>query len=98
MPTATNTADTTLCYGPSHPEERAMQGKFALRCAFVAGLLFTLPSSAAAQSTISGQITDSSGAPVPGVNVDAASPSLIERSRTTTTALDGRYAIVDVRP
>ena len=33
-----------------------------------------------------------------GVKVEAASEALIERSRTVTTASDGRYTIVDVRP
>jgi hypothetical protein len=33
-----------------------------------------------------------------GVKVEAASEALIERSRTVTTAGDGRYSIVDVRP
>jgi len=33
-----------------------------------------------------------------GVTVEAASPALIERSRTATTNGEGRYAIVDVRP
>src|SRR5690348_16860291 len=51
-----------------------------------------------AQSTISGQVKDPSGAAMPGVRVDAASPMLIEGSRSVTTTGDGRYAIVDVRP
>ena len=33
-----------------------------------------------------------------GVTVEAASPALIERSRTATTNGEGRYAIVDIRP
>ncbi|HYL34313.1 MAG TPA: TonB-dependent receptor, partial [Bryobacteraceae bacterium] len=51
-----------------------------------------------AQSTISGQVRDSSGAVMAGVTVEAASPALIERSRTVTTDGEGRYAVVDVRP
>src|SRR6516225_6176324 len=51
-----------------------------------------------AQSTISGQVKDPSGAAMPGVRVDAASPTLIEGSRSVITTSDGRYAIVDVRP
>jgi hypothetical protein len=53
---------------------------------------------ASAQSTISGLVRDSSGAVMAGVKVEAASEALIERSRTVTTAGDGRYTIVDVRP
>jgi hypothetical protein len=51
-----------------------------------------------AQSTISGQVKDASGAAMQGVRVDAASPTLIEGSRSVVTTSDGRYAIVDVRP
>ena len=53
---------------------------------------------ASAQSTISGQVKDTSGAVMAGVKVEAASPVLIEGSRGATTDGEGRYAIVDVRP
>ena len=61
-------------------------------------LLAMLGSLASAQSTISGIVRDSSSAVMAGVKVEAASEVLIERSRTVTTAGDGRYTIVDVRP
>lgn len=51
-----------------------------------------------AQSTISGQVTDSSAAGMAGVVVVASSPVLIEQSRTVTTDSSGRYVIVDLRP
>jgi len=57
-----------------------------------------LPSLLTAQSTISGVVTDPSGSVMPGVKVEAASPALIEKSRTVTTDGEGRYAIFDVRP
>ena len=57
-----------------------------------------LPSLLRAQSTISGVVTDPIGSVVPGAQVEAASPALIERSRTVTTDSQGRYAIFDVRP
>jgi hypothetical protein len=60
--------------------------------------IFLFASIASAQSTISGQVKDSSGAVMAGVTVEAASPALIERSRTVSTDGEGRYAIVDVRP
>ena len=41
---------------------------------------------------------DSSGAVLPGVTVEAASPALIERVRSVVTDGDGRYNIVDLRP
>lgn len=57
-----------------------------------------LPSDAAAQSTIAGLVTDTTGAVLPGVTVEAASPALIEKVRSTATNTDGRYSIVDLRP
>jgi len=60
--------------------------------------LFLFVPRAAAQSTISGTVKDSSGAVMAGVKVDAASEALIEKSRVVTTNGEGRYAIVDVRP
>jgi len=62
-------------------------------------MLLALPASARAQSSgIAGLVRDSSGAVLPGVTVEAASPALIERSRTALTDTQGRYNIVDLRP
>jgi len=72
-----------------------------LRVGKLAGLalvLMLLPRAAAAQSAIAGLVTDSSGAVLPGVTVEAASPALIERVRTATTNSEGRYSIIDLRP
>lgn len=60
--------------------------------------LVLLPSHATAQSAISGDVTDSSGAILPGVTVEAASPALIEKVRSVTTDSQGRYNLVDLRP
>src|SRR5262245_9754275 len=72
--------------------------KVARRAAGVAMLLALLPAVAAAQSTIAGVVKDTSGAVLPGVTIEAASPVLIEKTRTVTTDGDGRYSIVDLRP
>jgi len=72
--------------------------KSALYLLAYAAMLAAVSSIASAQSTISGQARDSSGAVMAGVKVEAASPALIEGSRTVTTNGEGRYAIVDVRP
>jgi carboxypeptidase family protein len=64
----------------------------------VALILMLLPRAAAAQSTIAGLVTDSSGAVLPGVSVEAASPALIEKVRTVVTNSEGRYTIIDLRP
>ena len=70
----------------------------AVTLAIFAFACLLLPSAAAAQSTIAGLVTDTSGAVLPGVTVEAASPALIEKVRTAVTNADGRYNIVDIRP
>src|SRR5204862_5524637 len=67
--------------------------------AMLAGVL-SLPSSASAQQAagISGVVRDASGAVMPGVTVEAASPALIEKVRSVVTDGEGRYSIVDLRP
>ena len=45
-----------------------------------------------------GIVQDPSGAVLPGVTVEAASPALIEKARTAVTDGAGRYSIVDLRP
>ena len=59
-----------------------------------------LPASAAAQSgsAIAGTVRDASGAVIPGVTVEAASPALIEKLRVAVTDEAGRYSIVNLRP
>jgi hypothetical protein len=57
-----------------------------------------LPYVASAQASISGLVQDATGAVLPGVTVEAASPALIERSRTVVTDAAGRYTVVDLRP
>jgi hypothetical protein len=54
--------------------------------------------SAFAQAAIAGFVRDASGAPMPGVTVEAASPALIEKTRTAVTGDSGGYRIEDLRP
>jgi hypothetical protein len=62
-------------------------------------VLLLLPIAASAQtSTIAGEVKDTSGAVLPGVTVEVASPALIEKVRTATTDGSGRYSIVQLRP
>ena len=56
------------------------------------------PAAAWAQATIAGEVKDASGAVLPGVTVEAASPALIEKVRTAVTDGNGRYRIEDLRP
>jgi hypothetical protein len=61
-------------------------------------LAVLLPGMAYAQAGIAGVVRDSSGAVLPGVTVEAASPALIEKVRTVITDGEGLYRIVDLRP
>ena len=64
--------------------------------------LWLVPDVSRAQGTSTGSIAgvakDSSGAVLPGVTVEASSPALIEKSRTTVTDANGEYKIIDLRP
>jgi hypothetical protein len=51
---------------------------------------------ASAQASVTGVVRDSSGAVLPGVTVEAASPALIEKVRSATTDGSGFYRIVDL--
>jgi len=63
-------------------------------------LITSLPATAFSQaaSGIAGVVKDTSGAVIPGVTVEAASPALIERVRTVVTDTQGLYKIVDLLP
>jgi len=50
------------------------------------------------QSALAGVVKDATGAVLPGVTVEAASPALIERVLSFTTDSSGVYRIVDLRP
>ncbi len=56
------------------------------------------PSLAMAQSAFTGIVRDESGAVLPGVTVEAASPALIEKSKSAVTDGNGVYRLVDLRP
>jgi hypothetical protein len=76
----------------------ARQNGRSVRFTLVAlGLLFvSVP--AQAQSTLTGIVKDTTGAVLPGVTVEAASPVLIEKTRSVITDGSGAYRIVDLRP
>jgi hypothetical protein len=64
----------------------------------VISLLVALPAATFAQASIEGTARDSSGAVLPGVTVEAASPALIEKVRSVVTDGTGQYKIIDLRP
>jgi len=68
--------------------------RISIACLFV----FIACSGALAQSTLTGIVKDQSGAVLPGVAVEASSPALIEKSRSTITDEGGAYKIIDLRP
>src|SRR5688572_6001276 len=61
-------------------------------------VLLGAPALARAQGTIAGVVKDASGAVLPGVTVEAASPALIEKVRSVVTDGNGQYRIIDLRP
>jgi len=67
------------------------------RGSFVVALLLLLSTPAFAQG-VAGIVKDTSGAILPGVTVEAASPALIEKSRTVVTDGTGQYRFVDLKP
>ena len=60
--------------------------------------LALVPSAAYAQASITGVVRDTSGAVLPGVTVEAASPALIEKVRSVVTDGTGQYRIESLRP
>src|SRR5581483_375912 len=70
----------------------AASAVFALAC------IALMPATARAQSSIAGTVKDATGAVLPGVTVEAASPVLIEKSKSVVTDAEGNYKIVDLRP
>src|ERR1051326_3646357 len=59
---------------------------------------FLAPGAARAQSAFAGVVKDATGAILPGVTVEAASPVLIEQSHSAVTDASGAYKIIDLRP
>ena len=74
-----------------------------MRRILVAGLtavasLLIFPLAAHAQGSIAGSVKDPSGAVLPGVTVEVASPALIEQTRSAVTDTNGNYRVVDLPP
>jgi len=70
-----------------------------IRLAAIAMVCALLPSVAHAQATasITGVVTDASGAVLPGVTVEASSPALIEKVRSVVTDGSGQYRLEQLR-
>src|SRR5438477_12592612 len=74
--------------------------RFGRNIARVVFLLASLaiPSVVYAQASITGVVKDASGAVLPGVTVEAASPALIEKVRSVVSDGTGQYRIENLRP
>src|SRR4029434_2626931 len=68
------------------------------RCFLLFGLVVAVPRVAAAQAILAGEVKDATGAVLPGVTVEAASPALTEKVRTAVTDASGRYRIESLPP
>jgi len=75
-----------------------MPSRVVARSLVLVSSLLLLPAAAFAQGAITGVVRDVSGAVLPGVTVEAASPVLIEKVRSVDTDASGQYRIVDLRP
>src|SRR5581483_3101178 len=69
----------------------------SLRVLFVVFTWVAVPATVFAQGAITGVVKDASGAVMPGVTVEAASPALIEKVRSVISDDTGQYRIVDLR-
>jgi hypothetical protein len=74
-----------------------MRMRGSVKRLFLAASLTLLPLQAFAQGTLTGTVRDASGAVLPGVIVEAASPVLIEKVRTVVSDGSGQWRIVDLR-
>src|SRR3954467_1207394 len=75
-----------------------VRSRAAMSATVLIVLLFAAAGSAQQTSGISGLVKDTSGAVLPGVSVEAASPALIEKVRAVVSDAEGRYTITDLRP
>jgi len=70
-----------------------------LRLALLAfAVVLLAPIAAYAQASVAGVVKDTSGAVLPGVTVEVASPALIEKTRSTVTDGAGLYQIISLPP
>ena len=63
-----------------------------------AAAVLLLPSVLFAQAIVAGVVRDASAAVLPGVTVEAASPVLIEKTRTVVSDNTGQYRLTDLLP
>ena len=74
-----------------------MRGLFRLALLALVAVVLA-PIAAYAQASVAGVVKDTSGAVLPGVTVEVASPALIEKTRSTVTDGAGLYQIISLPP
>ena len=72
--------------------------RLGVKALAVVALIILIPAGARAQAVIAGSVRDTSGAVLPGVTVEASSPALIEKVRTSISDSSGQYRVEDLRP
>src|SRR5438093_9728863 len=82
----------------AHQVRRRAMFSLLRRSSAVLLVLLLLPAAAYAQAAITGVAKDTSGAILPGVTVEAASPVLIEKVRSVVSDGTGQYRIVNLPP
>jgi hypothetical protein len=81
----------SLSHRPWSQLRAVIGGLFVLACVLI-------PALSEAQSSVAGVVRDASGAVLPGVTVEAASPVLIEKVRTAVTDGGGQYRLTELPP
>src|SRR5712675_93528 len=72
--------------------------RFTARILALLAVVIAIPAAARAQVALAGTVKDASGAVLPGVTVEAASPVLIEKARTAVSDSTGQYRIESLQP
>lgn len=84
---------------PHYPPSMGRRGSLGAVVVLMSLLLPTLTwAQASGNASIAGTVRDTTGGVLPGVTVEAASPALIEKVRTTVTDAQGQYRVIGLRP
>jgi len=86
--------------GRGCPGSSSVSASAARGCGVALLILLTAVTVRAQQQNgaIAGVVKDASGSVMPGVTVEAASPALIEKTRSVVTDETGSYRLIDLRP
>src|SRR5438105_1229266 len=91
-------SESTSMQNVSGREQAMHRKQRVMFIVLLVGLLLPVVARAQGGSGIAGIVRDTTGAVLPGVTVEVASPALIEKVRTVVTDDQGLYKIIDLRP